>query len=149
DLDNEYILVDDENVLKALINELSEKKEICFDTETTDIHPIKAELVGIGLGFCPKKAWYIPVNGKLSKETVIGLLKPFFENPKICFYGHNVKYDLHVLNNVGIKVANVSFDTILASYILNTHSRKHSLDDLALDYFGKVKIPISDLIGKG
>ncbi len=144
-----YQLVDDLQSLQELVNDLSRQKAICVDTETTDIHAIRSELVGIGLGVEPKKAWYIPVNGQLGLEPVINLLKPLFENSSIGFYGHNLKYDYHVLLNYGIKITNICFDTMLASYLLNSHSRQHSLDYLSLDLFGKVKISIQDLIGKG
>ena len=145
----DYNLVDDEESFQALLTFLSQQKEICFDTETTHLKPLLAELVGIGFCINPKKAWYIPVNGKLGLERVLSGLKPLFENPNIGFYGHNVKFDLHVLLNHGIKIKNISFDTILASYLLNAGNRQHSLDALSLEYFGKVKTPISELIGKG
>ena len=144
-----YELVDDIQELQALVNHLSKQKMICLDTETTDIRPMRAQLVGIGLGFEPQKAWYIPLNGKISKEEVLKTLKPFLENPEIGFYGHNLKYDFHVLFNEGILLANIAFDTILASYLLNSHSRQHSLDYLSLELFGKVKTSIQELIGKG
>lgn len=144
-----YMLVDDEETLQQLVKHLAGCSEICFDTETTHLQPIKAELVGIGFSTEPGEAWYVPVNGDLGLDKVLATFKPLFENPKIGFYGHNVKYDYHVLGNYGIKVANICFDTILASYLLNSHSRQHSLDALSLEYFGKVKIPTSDLIGKG
>lgn len=149
DVSVEYILVDDENALVELVNKLAQQNEICLDTETTAVQPLKSELVGIGLGYKPSKAWYIPVNGKLGLDKVLKALKPILENPQIGFYGHNIKYDLHVLNLYGIQVSNICFDTILASYLLNSHSRQHSLDTLTLEYFGKVKIAISELIGKG
>jgi len=141
--------VDDESSLKKLVDQLSKAKEVCFDTETTGIHPITAELVGIGFSIEPKEAWYVPCNGKLGREKVIEILKPLFENPKVGFFAHNAKYDIHILLNYGIQLANLSFDTILASYVLNAHERQHSLDSLALSRFGKVKTPITDLIGKG
>lgn len=144
-----YVLVDDEASFQELLTFLSQQKEICFDTETTNIRPMLAELVGISFGIEPKKAWYVPTNGKLGEKRVLEGLKPLFENPEIDFYGHNVKYDWHVLANHGINLKSISFDTIIASYLLNSHSRQHSLDTLALTLFGKVKIPISDLIGKG
>jgi len=144
-----YRLVDDEKSLHDLLALLSQQKEVCFDTETTDVSPLKAELVGIGLGYKSGEAWYVPANGQLGLDYVLKMIKPFFENPKIGFYGHNVKYDYHVLRNYNIKLATISFDTILASYILNSHIRQHNLDYLALELFNKVKIPISDLIGKG
>lgn len=149
DISVEYNLVDDEESLQSLVKELSHQKELCLHTETTDTHPMKAELVGIGLGYKPGQAWYIPVNGKLGLSTVLNHLKPLLENPKIGFYGHNIKYDYHVLNRNGIQVKNICFDTVLASYLLNSHSRQHSLDSLTLEYFGKVKMAISELIGKG
>lgn len=148
-VEESYNLVDDEDALKELIDFLSKQKEICFDTETTDIKPLRAELVGIGFGVAPHKAWYVPVNGKLGLQHVLDAVRPLFENPKIGFYGHNVKYDYHILNNCGINVANISFDTLLASYLLNSHNRQHSLDALSLQYFSKVKIATTDLIGKG
>lgn len=144
-----YQLVDDLESLKELVELLSQQQEICIDTETTSLSPMRAELVGIGLGLKPEQAWYIPVNGQIGLEVVLSVLKPLFENPNIGFYGHNLKYDMHVLLNHGLTIAKVSFDTILASYLLNSHSRQHSLDYLALELFGKVKISIQELIGKG
>jgi DNA polymerase I len=147
--DVSYTLVDDLHSLQELVQYLARQKTICVDTETTSIFAMRSQLVGIGFGVEPGKAWYIPVNGQLGAKTVLAALKPLFENPEIGFYGHNLKYDAHVLLNEGILIANICFDTILASYLLNSHSRQHSLDYLSLDLFGKVKIPIQELIGKG
>ena len=147
--DVNYQLVDDENALKELIDYLKTQKEICLDTETTSLSPLNAELVGIGLGVEPKKAWYIPVNGQLGLDKVLRALKPIFEDPSIGFYGHHLKYDYHILANYAIQLAHISFDTILASYVLSSHSRQHSLDHLSLEIFDKIKIPIESLIGKG
>lgn len=144
-----YELVDDEASLQKLIQELEKHSEICIDTETTSVRALTAELVGIGLGVEPKKAWYIPTNGTLGLATVTSYLKPLIENPKIGFYGHNIKYDYHVLASHGMEIGTISFDTMVASYLLNSHSRQHSLDHLAFELFDKVKIPIVDLIGKG
>lgn len=144
-----YELVDDAESLEILVNRLAQEKSICLDTETTAIHPMQAELVGIGLGMKAAQAWYIPTNGKLGCDAVIQALKPLIENPSIGFYGHNLKYDYHILLNYGVTIANISFDTMLASYLLNSHSRQHSLDHLSLELFGKVKTSIQELIGKG
>jgi len=146
---SDYILVEDEETLKKIIAELSTHTEITLDTQTTDLRPVQAELLGVGLGICPKSAWYIPLNGPIPKESVIRALKKLIENREIGFFGHNIKTDLHALQSAGIKLENIVFDTILASYILNSHSRQHSLDQLSLDYFGKVRPPLSSLIGKG
>lgn len=145
----DYCLVDDHDSLQKLVKALSHHHTICIDVESTDISPLRAELVGIGIGVEQTKAWYIPVNGNLGLEPVLKALKPLIENPNIGFYGHNLKYDYHVLKNHDITIANICFDTILASYLLNSHSRQHSLDYLSLELFGKVKISIQELIGKG
>ncbi|HSW86136.1 MAG TPA: DNA polymerase I, partial [Rhabdochlamydiaceae bacterium] len=145
----DYILVDDDKSLNDLIETLTREKEICLDTETTDIRPMKARLVGISFCVHPKQAWYIPVNGQLEKSIVINRIKPLLENPRIGFFGHNIKYDYHVLRNEGITIANICFDTILASYLLDPQNPRHNLDQLTLEKFGKVKTPIESLIGKG
>lgn len=144
-----YQLIDDEKSLDELVAHLSTFSEICIDTETTNIQPIQAKLVGIGLGVEPKNAWYIPVNGKIGLEQVLKKLKPLLKNPLIGFYGHNIKYDYHVLVNHGIKISTICFDTLVASYLLNAQSKQHSLDHLSLELFNKIKTPIQDLIGKG
>lgn len=144
-----YHLVDDEKSLQELISLLQTQKEVCFDTETTSIQPLQAELVGLGFCIKPQTAWYVPTNGNLGLNRVLEVFKPLFENPAIGFYGHHVKYDYHVLGNYGITIANICFDTLLSSYILNSHHRQHSLDALSLQYFSKVKIGIQELIGKG
>jgi DNA polymerase I len=144
-----YHLVNDEQSLNQLVDFLSQQKEICIDVETTDPNPNLAELVGIGVGIATHEAWYIPVNGFLHIETVLKKLKPIFENPNIGFFGHNFKYDYHILSKYGIYLKNIIFDTMLASYLLNSHSRQHSLEYLALEMLDIVAIPIQDLIGKG
>ncbi|MBS0624766.1 MAG: DNA polymerase I [Verrucomicrobia bacterium] len=146
---HQYTLVDTEEELKSILSFLSEAKEICLDTETTDIHPLTAKLVGIGFGVEPGEAWYIPANGSIGYEKVVAALQVFFAHAKGSFYGHNLKYDYHILKNLGIDLENISFDTILASYLLDPQNRKHNLDELALNKFQKVKIPIEELIGKG
>ncbi|SCA63311.1 DNA polymerase I [Chlamydiales bacterium SCGC AG-110-M15] len=144
-----YHLVDDESSLSKLAETLSQAKLICFDTETTHINAIKAELVGVGFAISEGEAWYVPVNGNLGLDKVVHAIRPLFENEKLSFFGHNVKYDLHVLQNYSIHVRNISFDTILASYILNSHNHRHSLDHLCMEYFDKQKIPTKSLLGTG
>lgn len=144
-----YQLVDDEEALKQLLSHLEKEKEICIDTETTDIRPMRASLVGMGFAIHSGEAWYVPMNAKLDKNRLIALLKTLLENPHIGFIGHNIKYDLHVLLNEAIMLRNVAFDTMLASYLISPHIQRHGLDERTLEKFGKVKIPIEDLIGKG
>jgi DNA polymerase-1 len=143
-----YILVEDEATLEKIISELLHKKEICIDTETTSVEPMLASIVGIGLSAELDKVYYIPLNHKISKEKILALLKPLLENPSISFIGHNIKYDMHTLLNHGIYLRTISFDTMIASYLLNAHSNRHNLDTLTLEKFGYTKIPIENLIGK-
>lgn len=145
----EYILVDDEKKLNDLLNILLQEKSICVDTETTDVRPMRAQLVGIGFCSHPQKAWYIPFNGPFERGKILALIKPLLENTSIGFYGHNIKYDYHVLLNSEIYIGNITFDTMLASYLLNPQNPRHNLDQITLEKFGKVKIPIDSLIGKG
>ena len=145
----DYILVNNEDDLDTLCHRIAEQKEVCFDTETTSLKSMQAKLIGIGFAWEEGKAYYIPFNGKLDESIILKKLKMLFSNPEISFYGHNVKYDLHVLANYEIDVASISFDTILASYLLNANLHRHSLDALSLTYFGKSKTTIEELIGKG
>jgi DNA polymerase-1 len=145
----DYQIVDDLENLDQLISRLAAEKTIVFDTETTELQPMKARLVGIGFCIEKGKAWYIPTNGALGLETVLEKVRPLFENPNIGFVGHNIKYDLHILLNHGIVLPKIAFDTMVASYLLNPQNNRHGLDQLSLEKFGKIKIPIKDLIGTG
>ena len=144
-----YQLVNRPADLHKLVKTLKKKKVISFDTETTGLRAMEAELVGIGFCTEPGKAWYVPMNGQMDRETIWEELKPLFADPEMAFYAHNAKYDLHILANEGVEVANLCFDTLLASYLLNASGRRHSLDFLAQQHFDKIKTPIEDLIGKG
>ena len=144
-----YTLVNNETSLQELIALLNKQTEVCFHTETTGGLPLNSDLVGIG--FCIKKgeAFYVPVNQELDKSFILRALKPLFENQKLTFYGHHIKHDLHILQNYGIENISICFDIILASYLLSSHSRKHSLEHLSLEILGKVRAPLEDLVGKG
>ncbi len=144
-----YTLINSEEAFLELLRQLSSIQELCIDTETTSIRPLDAELVGIGIGHTPGEAFYIPCNGTLTKEFVLSSLKELLEGTRHQFYGHNIKYDLHVLCNAGIHISSLSFDTLIASYLLQPQDRQHNLDRLALEYFQHKKIPIEDLISKG
>lgn len=143
---NHYHLVDSPEKIQSLFYRLSKEKEVGIDTETTDIRPLIAELVGVGFAVSPHEAWYVPCYGK---PEIQELLQQFFAKSDSFFYGHNIKYDLHVLANHDIFLQHIGFDTMLASYLLEPQVRRHNLDDLTLEKFKKVKIPIETLIGKG
>lgn len=144
-----YKILDDEESLVKKIELWKMAKELCIDTETSELDPMLADIVGIGIASNAEEIFYIPCNGKLGKTKVLHLMKPLLESPDIRFIGHNIKYDLHIFKNEGINIAQLGFDTLLASYLLNTEASRHNLDQLSLEFFGKVKISITSLIGTG
>jgi DNA polymerase-1 len=148
-LENHYHLITTMSSLTQLLQELGKHPNICLDTETTGLSPFTAKLVGVGLGYKPGESWYIPCNGPIEERIVLEALRSFFKTSACQFYGHNIKYDLHVLQRAGIELKNISFDTMVASHLLNPHIRRHNLDELALERFKKIKIPIETLLGKG
>lgn len=141
--------------LRTVLKHLAERKEIAVDTETTSVNALKAKLVGVSLCGEAGEAFYVPLAHSADSERnlpfddAVALLKDLLENPKVQKIGQNIKYDLHVLRRHGINVNPISFDTMLASYVLDPSSRQHSLDLLALKHFDYQMQPITDLIGKG
>ncbi|HEV3269090.1 MAG TPA: DNA polymerase I [Candidatus Rhabdochlamydia sp.] len=144
-----YYLVNDLESLEQLLKKLEQETKICIDTETTHLHPMLAQLVGIGFAIQAGHAWYVPLNGFLRKEVIIKKIKSLLERKEMGFIGHNIKYDLHVLKNEDICLQSIHFDTILASYLLHPNTQRHSLNELSLQRLGREKIPIESLIGKG
>jgi DNA polymerase-1 len=142
-------IVDDEKKLQDALKTLSTFQEICVDCETTSLNKLEAQIVGIGLGATEKTVYYIPFNGALSQDTLFFHLEPFFQNPSLCFFGHNLKYDLHCLKNAGFFPKKISFDTMIASYVLHPENNRHNLDDLSEEILHLKKIPIESLIGEG
>ncbi|HWR84066.1 MAG TPA: DNA polymerase I [Candidatus Deferrimicrobium sp.] len=141
--------------LKRLVAQLSACKEIAVDTETTSINALEARLVGVSLTDRAGCGYYVPLQHtklagvNLPYDEALRELKTLLENPRVQKIGQNVKYDLEVLHNCGIDIEPVSFDTMLASYVLNPSQRQHSLDFLALKHFDYRMQPISELIGAG
>ena len=142
-----YTVVDDEKSLTNLIKQLAEAKEVSLNLETTSLDKMLGEIVGFGLTDRETSAWYIPLNGALGVEKALKLLKPFLETYQR-FFGHNIKYDMHILANHDIWIGGISFDTMLASYLLNSNLNRHNLDDLVLEHFDHKMTPLSDLVGK-
>ena len=136
--------------LDALLNEItSAKLPVSFDTETTGLNVHSVDIVGLGLAIRDHEAWYIPFNGELNPEQIIARLKPFFANKELSFFAQNAKFDLEILHYAGIEVANIGFDTLIASFICNPSRQFHDLDSLSLHYLNYRKIPTEKLIGKG
>lgn len=146
----QYHLVDDPAAFTHLLKQLKASQEVAVSVvASSETHPIRAELIGIAFSTGSHLGWYIPTNGKLGFDNVLQGLRSLFENKTVGFFGQNIKFDMQVLQNYGITINHVSFDTMLASYLLNSHQRQHSLDHLMLERCGKLKMPLSDLLGKG
>ena len=143
-----YQLVNTPVGRELLMKKLLEQKQVCFDTETTSLNSLQAELVGIAFSWTTGQGYYLafPEN----REEVLQILesfKPFFDHSQIEKIGHNLKYDLKVLRNYGIHVHAPLFDTMVAHYLVNPDMR-HNMDILAETYLNYSPQPISDLIGK-
>ena len=152
---NEYELVDTSEALDRLVADLRSTPRglFAFDTETTAINPVAAELVGLSFAWEAGKACYVPVRAAMGKvlpvDEIVEKLGPVFADASIGKVGQNIKYDLLVLRQVGIETASVVFDTMIASFLLDSSRSSHSLDALVRGLFGHQMIPISNLIGKG
>jgi DNA polymerase-1 len=148
-----YRLVDTPDALADLAAQLAQQTCFAFDTETTGLNPMAADLVGLSVAWQPGTAYYVPVRGAVGRvlplADVVAALKPVFEDRRICKVGQNLKYDMLVLRQVGIHVANAGFDSMIASFVLQPDRRTHGIDSLAFDLLGHRMIPITDLIGKG
>ena len=128
-----YYIVDDSKKFNQFLRVLKQQKAFALDTETTDLNPSRAETLGISFSWGEKEAYYLPISSLKSK---ILNLKSILEDPNIKKYGHNFKCDIEVLASLGIDLKGVSFDTMIASYILNPGSRAHDLDTLIFNHFG-------------
>ena len=149
-----YHIVDTPEELEVLVSQLSVQEQISIDTETTDISPRNAEIVGYSFAWKPGQAFYVPVRGPaedrvLDPVTTAAALKPIFENPAIAKIGQNVKYDLIMLRQIGIELRGITFDTMVADYLIDSGERTHNLDHLARKYLGHETIKISEVIGSG
>jgi len=143
-----YQLVNSPIARDLLLKKLLEEKQVCFDTETTSLNALEAELVGIAFSWIPGQGYYLALpEAREEAQQIITLFKPFFENPSIEKIGHNLKYDLKVLRNYGIEVKAPLFDTLIAHYLINPDMR-HNMDVLAETYLNYSPQPISELIGK-
>ncbi|MBL8202259.1 MAG: DNA polymerase I [Chromatiales bacterium] len=129
---------------------------VAFDTETTSLNYMDAEVVGLSFGLAAGKAAYLPVAHRyvgapeqLDREAVLARLKPWLENPEAHKVGHHLKYDAHVLANHGIRLAGMRYDSMLESYVLDSTATRHDMDSVARKYLGLDTIHFEDVAGKG
>jgi DNA polymerase-1 len=148
----EYRLVDTPEALSDLAARLAAAGSFAFDTETTALVPAAADIVGLSFAWEAGHACYVPVRGvgrTVAEGDVRRILGPLFADPAVRKCGQNLKYDLGVLMAAGIDVAGVDFDSMIASFVLDSTRRSHGIDALSLDLFGHRKIATTELIGKG
>lgn len=145
---HQYHKIKGKEAVDELVEFLLLQKEICFDTETTDLDAMKAELVGLSFAYLEGEAFYIPVPAD-QKETqaILEQLRSLLENEEILKIGQNVKYDMLVLKNYGIEVKGTLYDTLLAHYLIEPEG-KHGMDWLAQQYLNYKPVSITELIGK-
>lgn len=148
DVFHEYFVVDDAGKIESLVKELMASEAFCFDTETTHINALEAELVGLAFSREAHRAYFVPVPDE--RDGVLGILAMFeglFQSEKHLKVGQNLKYDIQVLRNYGLQVNGPLFDTMIAHYLIQPE-QKHGLDYLAEVYLGYRNIPTEELIGK-
>jgi DNA polymerase-1 len=138
------------------LERLRQAELFAFDTETTSLNYSEAEIVGVSFAVQAGQAAYVPLGHnyaeapqQLDRQWVLGALQPLLEDADKAKLGQNLKYDAHVLSNHGITLRGVRHDTMLESYVLNSTSSKHNMDDLAKHYLGVTTIHYEDVAGKG
>ena len=146
--EHKYKALTNTEEITALIEVLNQQKEFCFDTETTSLEPIEAEIVGLAISFKAFEAYYIPMPKEQDKtKELLALFAPVFLNEKIAKIAQNLKYDLQILNNYDIEVKGELHDTMIIHYLLHPEQR-HNMDALAEQYLNYKAVSIETLIGK-
>lgn len=153
---SKYETVLDEERFNAWVAKLEKAELIAFDTETTSLNYMDAELVGVSFCIEEGEAAYVPVAhdypdapAQLSREFVLDALKPILESDTVIKVGQHIKYDKNVLANYEITLNGIGFDTMLESYVLNSTAQRHDMDSLALAYLGHKTIHFEEIAGKG
>ncbi len=151
--DFETVIVDTPQKLTQAIKDLSAYDTLAFDTETSTLDPVSADLVGFSLAASPEKGYYFPVGHRAGKQLSLDELKnavqPLLSDPKIAKVAHHAKFDLIVLRQAGFEIDPIRFDTMIAEWLINPDSRNLGLKTLAWVRLGVEMTPIEDLIGKG
>lgn len=152
ELDGEYKLIADEDDFKDLIKELEKQREFALDFETTGTDPLLCEPVGVSFCWKEGEAYYVPIKDvgkRFDAKYVLSKLKHILEDADKRKIGQNIKYEKVLLANYGIQLNGITFDTMVASYLLNPSKLNHNLDDIALEYLNLKMTPIAELLGKG
>ncbi|MES2747895.1 MAG: DNA polymerase I [Bacteroidota bacterium] len=143
-----YMIIQGDLGVNLFLQNLMNQTSVCFDTETTGIDTLHAELVGMSFAFEKGKAFYVPFSeNKEEAQILVDKFKPFFESETIEKIGQNIKYDLKILSNYGVQIKGKLFDTMIAHYLINPDMR-HNMDVLSETYLKYSPKSIEDLIGK-
>ena len=142
-----YHLIETEEDALNLLEQIVTKRTVSFDTETTSVNAIDAELVGMSFAFGEKEAWYVAVPSEREEaKRMVEIFRPFFESEEIVKVGQNVKYDIQVLKNYDIEVSAPLWDTMIAHYLINP-GRENNMDAMAESLLRYKTIHIEELIG--
>jgi DNA polymerase-1 len=152
----EYETITDFDTLGRWLERLDSAQLFAFDSETTSLDYMRAELVGLSFAIEPGEAAYVPVAHvypgappQLERSAVLARLKPLLENPDRHKVGQHLKYDAHVLARYAIELNGIAYDTMLESYVLDSTASRHDMDSLALKYLGLSTVRYEDICGKG
>jgi len=147
-----YILINSRPEFEVLLETWKKTDEFVFDLETDSLDTFIANIAGIAVCFDEDNAYYIAVNhtdSKLNEKEVLQAVKPIFEEKSIKKCGQNIKYDTMIMRQHGIDVQNIYFDTMIASFLINSSSSQHNLNSLAQEYLNHNMIKIEEVIGSG
>ncbi len=152
----DVVVIQDMATLREWLNRLEAAELFAFDTETTSLNYMQAQVVGVSFAVEPGSAAYVPLAHdypgapeQLDRDTVLALLKPILENPGSHKVGQNLKYDANVLLNHDIELKGIRHDSMLESYVLDSTGTRHDMDSLALKYLGQRAISFEEIAGKG
>jgi DNA polymerase-1 len=152
----DYRAVLNETDLAEMVAALEASERFAFDTETTGLDPLRADLVGLSFSVTPGEAWYVPVSHRylgvpeqLPLDKVLAAVGPLLGSDEHLKVGQNLKYDILVMGRVGVAVTEPLFDTMLASYLANSAAQSHGMDSLATELLDYRTIPYSDVAGSG
>ena len=144
---HDYQLIENEEEARKLFDFFVTKRILSLDTETSSINPVDAELVGLSFAVEEGKAFYVAIPAEREKaQTIVNIFKPLYESTEILKVGQNIKYDMEVLMNYGVRLAAPMFDTMIAHYVLQPE-QKHNMDILAETLLGYQTVHIDELIG--
>lgn len=144
---HEYQLIETEEDARKLFDLFVTKQILSLDTETTSVNPIDAELIGLSFAAEEGKAFYVAIPAEREKaERIVNIFKPLYESPDILKIGQNIKYDMEVLMNYGVRLSAPMFDTMIAHYVLQPE-QKHNMDILAETLLNYQTVHIDELIG--